>query len=520
MKILSSIKENKLLFLSITLLCLYLTCCASNLYAWVSEFSPSLYISEDYTDNYYQTDLDRDYEFYTTYGIDLSFGLFDKTSQMIVSYNPEFKDYEKHNDNDALEHNASFDGRFNPSQRSALNLNMNYDGHEGNVETESWEHSASLDSSYKLTKYTDTSMSANYSKSYDRQLRTGTWNESKDYSVSGGASHKFGRKDSIGFDYTYSITDYIGDDSDDYEEHTPSMFMAYWFTPKLGFDSNLSYEYTVYDLSEEDSKTWSGDLRLLRALTKHFYLYTKYEHTYTKEEEQEHTVYTPSVGFEWSPTDDSGVTLGIGYMIQEWENNDTNKSIFIDADIFKTFNFAKHGAFTVSAASGYDATSEEAASLGFQIYYEAGFLLSYQFLKECSAELTGAYVRDEFDDPDVDRADDTITLEASLSWSPWEKVKIDLIYTFEDYKSDDESVEEFYENRGTIMFTLYPKGLPRMLSKSTGAKSDIERSSRESKNREIGGSASAVDRSEIEDKIFNNSSRSSNNFIQNSTTER
>jgi len=524
-KILSEMEKTGRVVLSLALFSLLLTFCSANVSAFVTEFVPSLYISEDYTDNYDQTESDQIEEFYTTYGIDLSFGLLQKSSKLLLSYNPEFKDYDKHNEEDGVEHNASLVGEFQPSEKSLINLSLNYDGHAGSSDSssslsddsvgdgysnssrgESWQHDALLGTSYELSKYTDTLFSAGYTNSYDRQLSTGDWNESKNYTLSGGINHQFGKNDSVGFDYRYSMSDYVGPDSDDYEEHTPSLFMAYSFNPQLGFDSNLSYEYTVYDISKESSKTWSGDFRFIRIMTKHLDLYTKYEHTYTQEEEGDHTVYTPSAGFDWSVTEDSGVSLGIGYMIQKWENSDSSSNIFFDADIFKTFNFSKRGAFTVSAASGYDATSNEAASLGFQIYYQAGFLLSYQLLKDFSTQLTGSYTRDQFDDPDVNRVDDTGQLGAGLTWAPWKRVNIDLGYTFEDFSSDDDAMEDFQENRGTVMVTLYPTGPARFISTFKRGVSDFERgnSSREpeSSNRTPD---YAGDRTDIENKIFNNS---------------
>ncbi|MBF0467965.1 MAG: outer membrane beta-barrel protein [Desulfamplus sp.] len=462
-------------------------------------------MSEDYTDNYDQTEFNKTEEFITTYGTNLSFGLFQKTAQFVLSYNPEFKDYDKRNEYDALEHNASLVGEFLPSKRSSIDFNLNYDGHGDNNESESWEHSASLAGSYELSKYTGTIFSADYTNSYDRQLRTNDWNESKSYTLSGGIKNQFGQKDFIGFDYSYSMTDYVGPDSDDYDEHNPSIFLAYWFNPQFGFDSNLSYEYTVYDLSDDTSKTWSGDFRLIRNITKHFDIYTKYEHTYTIDEQGDHTIYNPSVGFDWSVTEDSGVSLGLGYMIQKWENSEDSEGLFVDADVFKAFKFSKQGTFTVSAASGYDATSNDAASLGFQIYYQAGFLLSYQFLRDLSAQLTGSYTRDQFDDPDVNRVDDTIEFGAGLAWAPWKWMNIDLGYTFEDFSSDDDLIENYQENRGTIMVTLYPAGTPRMISAFKRGQSDFERGKGGRENKD-GDTIfpSAADRADIENKIFNN----------------
>jgi len=100
--------------------------------------------------------------------------------------------------------------------------------------------------------------------------------------------------------------------------------------------------------------------------------------------------------------------------------------------------------------------------------------------------------------------DDTVDFGAGLSWAPSKMMNIDLMYNFEDFSSDDITVENFQENRGTIMVTLYPTAPPRMLSRSTGI-----RSSRGSKESNSGGGtdvtqpATALDRTEVDSKIFN-----------------
>lgn len=473
-----------------------LTAFVGNASALVTEFVPRLYIAEDYTDNYDKTETDKIEEFYTTYGIDLSLGFIQKTTKVTLSYNPEFKDYHKNNSEDSWEHNASLVGEFRPSRKSSVNIGLNYDGHGDNNDgnnndedaegdndgdnngSESWEHGASLDVSYEFSKYSDAMFAADYSNSYVRQLRDGEWKESEDYTFSSGATHRFGKNDSVEFDYTYSMTEYEDPDDDDNDEHKPSLFMAYWLTPQTGLDSNLSYEYTVYDTSEDESETWSGDIRLIRKLTKRFQVYGKYEHTYTEKEPGDstvgrrrnagnHTVYHPSVGFDWAVSEDSGVSLGVGYMFQEWENQGNSNregSVFFDADVFKTYNFSRRGAFTLSASSGYDATGDEAASLGFNIYYQTGFLLSYQLRRNLSSQLKGSYKRDEFDDPEVDRVDNTLEFGAGLSWAPWKWMSVDMSYSFEDFSTDDEKRENYQENRGTIMFSVYPIRPPRMTS--------------------------------------------------------
>ncbi len=437
-----------------TLVCIMVAFWTVQAFAMKVEFTPSLSISEDYTDNHFQTDIDRQEEFFTTYGIGLSIGFLERTGQAVLSYNPEFKDYKNNYEADEWEHNVSFNGNLNPSKRIAVDFDFNYDGHGDDNQGDSWEHGAYVGTAIQLAKHTDLSLIGDYTKSYDRQVRTGVWKESENTSISTRIDHQFGAMNSLGLGYIYSFDNYSDQDSDEYESHEPLAFLSFWFTPQWGFDSNISFESRTYE-TDDDEKIYTGDIRLIKKITRHFDTYVKYKHTRTNSDSGDEIVYNPSVGFDWSITEDSNLSLGIGYLFQEWET-ETDGGLFLDLDAFKTFDFSRRGRLTLSASSGYDASSDDAASLGFNVYYQAGFLYSYELTKRFSTDLDVSYIRDEYDEPDVNRVDSTTNLGLSLSWLPLRWMNIRLSYGFEDYTSDSDTIEDYTENTGTIMVTLYP----------------------------------------------------------------
>lgn len=453
----SILKESRELptsFIVCILTCVMAFFCAVQAFAMKVEFTPSLSISEDYTDNHFQTDKDKKEEFYTTYGVGLSLGFLERTGQAVLSYNPEFKDYKNNYESDGWENNGSFNGNLNPSKRVAIDFNFNYDGHGDDNQGDSWQHGAYVGTAIQLAKHTDLNLFGDYTKSYDRQVRTGVWKKSENTSISTRITHQFGAMNSLDLGYIYSIDNYSDLDSDEYESHEPSAFISFWFTPQWGFDSNISFESRTYE-TDDDEKIYTGDIRLIKKITRHFDTYVKYKHTRTNRDSGDESVYNPSVGFDWSITEDSGLSLGLGYMIQEWEDT-TDEGLFFDLDAFKTIDFSRRGTLTLSASSGYDASSDDAASLGFNVYYKAGVLYSYELTKRLSADLDGSYIRDEYDEPDVNRVDNTTNLGLSLSWVPLRWMNVSLSYDFEDYTSDSDSVENYTENKGTIMVTLYP----------------------------------------------------------------
>lgn len=424
------------------------------------KFIPVVYISEGYTDNYEVTQTDRQEEWYTSYGIGLFLVMQEKNGRVVLNYTPEFIDYDVHDEQDTWQHNASFFGDWQHSRKFRTDFRFNYDGHGDNNEKETWEHGAYLGSEYDFTKYTNFFISGQFFNTFDRQTRTGDWQESEELTATSGLKNEFAKDSVIEIEYTFSTVDYEKDNIDDYKEHSPSVNLSYALGSRYGIDLNLLYEERKYDVSDDDSQTYTGEFRLIRKFSPRFQIYGKYEHSYTKEESGDNTVYYPSMGFDWDVSEDSGVSMGVGYMIRKWENEDDQEGLFVDADVFKTFDITRRCALTLSGSSGYDATSDDAASLGFQIYYQAGFLLSYQALRTLSTLLKASYVRDEYDEPDVDRTDDTVNAAAGMLWGPFSWMQVSLLYEYEDYKTDAPERESYYENRGTVTVILYPRKPP------------------------------------------------------------
>ena len=421
---------------------------AAPAFAMRTEFTPFVHVSEDYSDNYNQTSTNQEEEFYTTYGAGFTFTMKDKITVLDLTYDPEFEVHKNFTEEDTWQHNASLVGDIALSRRAGIYFDLSRDGNgDGeNKKNESWQHTASLGGHYELSKYTGITFSQDYDKTFDRVQRTGEWKEQETSTTSAGMTHQFGRDNSFGFNYSYEFNNYADPDEDEFKQHTPSAFLSFWFTPLVGFDSNFSYEALTHEVSDNDSDTYNGDLRLIKKLTRHFQVYLKYEHTYTQEDLRDHTVYNPSLGFDWEITEDSGLSLGVGYLFHEWENQDDDSSIFFDVDAYKYWDFSEKGSLALTAASGYDASDEDAASLGFHLYYQAGYFLNYQLTKRLSTSFNGSYIIDQYDEPDVDRVDKTLDLGTSLTWTILKSLSVNASYSFVDLATDDEPSTASREN--------------------------------------------------------------------------
>jgi hypothetical protein len=395
-----------------------------------TQFVPTVSITEEYTDNYNQTQNNKDDEFSTIYSAGFSFGVIDKNWDVFLNYNPAYTDYDTHDEDD------------------------------------NWSHYAFLQGQYQAAEHTSFTLSQSFVRNVE---------EHDYFTTIAGVIHEFGQRDNIGMNYSYSFDKYDDENADENKTHNPSAFLSYWFTPQYGLDLGGGYEKTDFDLSDEDdSETWSGNIKFLKAMNRHLDIYAAYEQTETQQDSGDQSTYYPSIGFDWQPTEDSQISIGAGVLFQEWdnENDDSKEAFFLNLDMYKDYNFSRRGVFSITGSSGYDPNSSDAASLGFHIYYQAGCLLSYKLTKRLTAEFDAAYAIDQYDDPEVDRQDNTFDFGAGLVWSPLKWLSLNLSYGFTDFDTDDNTRDDYQENVGSLTITMTPSQPVRF--GSSNPRADLE----------------------------------------------
>lgn len=419
---------------------------------------PTLTISEEYSDNYFKSATHKQEEFITSYELGFSMGFSDLTKKVYLSYSPVYKDYKNLNDRDKLEHKVSVDGEFMPTKYTNLEAHLYYDGSSDNYQGDAWRNDASIKGTTQVKKNTQLTYGYDYSNRFDEQLRTGIYKEHALHTGKAGLSHKYGKKNILKVTFLYEFDDYKELDPDEYTNYEPAGYFSYWFTPKTGIDSNFSFRNKDFIDGFNDIKTYSGDIRYIYNISKNLDAYLKYRHSYSETQFYDHHILHPSVGVDWDITDDSGVTLGLGALFNQWSNdNDDSTDPFIDLDAYKTFDFNRRASLTVTGSSGYSDSGEEAASLGYNIYYQAGYQLNYQLLKQLSSNLFGFYRSVEFYETLDARRDEMLTLGAGLSWGPLKWLKLNLNYSFTDYSTNSFQRDDYTENRVFFSVNLIPE---------------------------------------------------------------
>ena len=381
-------------------------------------FIPSFSVIEEYTDNYFQTDNNTEGEFSTEYMLGLDFEYIETKGEVSLNYNLSYIDYHEYDDND------------------------------------SWLHDLELIGLLHLTRHTELTLTESFSRSMDISQRIGTWEEHDSNNIIVALVNQFAQRNSAGVDCSYSFDKYEDPNLDEYKTFRPSAFLNYWFNVRYGFELSAFYEQTDFDISNNEQDTWSGSIRFIRQMTNHFQVYVEYEHTVSEDDFEEHNVYNPSVGFDWTISETSSISMGAGVLINRYDNQQDSEDFFVDLNAFKLFNFSRRGTFAISASSGYGEISENAASLGFRIYYQAGFDYNYELTRQINLNISGSYLRDEFDEELIDRNDNTFDLNTGVSWSPLNWMTLGLSYSYTNFKTDAFARDDYVENRGIFTVTL------------------------------------------------------------------
>ena len=422
----------------------------------ITQLTPTLTVTQEYIDNYLKTANGTD-ELISTIDMGFSLGFLEKKHRLYFAYNPMYKFYDERDQNDGLDHVVSLNGDFRPSKLSIFGYGINWTQTAVDRVGESRSSNIFANGRLQVSDTTSLQVAQDYSRRFDQQVDNGSFSESDVNNSSIGITHQFGEKDSIGLNYEFAFTDFKTENSNDFNKSTPSIFLSKYFTPLLGMEAWLAYETIDYELFNNKTDTFSGNGRLIKSYTRHFDVYLNYRHTYSDQTFDTHQTYHPSVGFDWRPTPDTGISLGVGVIFRRYDvRSDSNtENLFFDIDMYKIFNFSKRSTLSITGSSGYGEIDTDAASLGFNIYHQAGFNYTYKLTKRLITDFTGSYRISEYESPDTNRTDMTANIGASLSWTILKWLELNLAYDFYDF-STDSARDDYTVNEITLSLSMIP----------------------------------------------------------------
>ena len=403
----------------------------SNADSYQATFTPRISVSEEYTDNHFLTDDNKEHEYITIASIGFIAEVLGRSNGMSISYDPSYSLHDRYPDNDAWSHRAAFDCWIGISRNTRLEINDTF------LHTE--EPVTEIEDFTKVDTTIRRNRQPYYTNSSEVEL-----------------SHQFGGSDSISMGFVYSFLKNDDPAIEDNERYNPSMNLTYWFVPhNWGLELNGSYTRGEFDVSN-DFDNWVGSLRLIKGFTRYFDMFVQYDHTYMdyiQGTANNYHIYNPSAGFNYSVAEDINLNLNAGYYILDTENvsNDAT-GVSAEGEIEKIF---ERGSIHITGSSGYDESFFGAENLGTEKYYQGGCTAEYAFTREISGDIYGFYRKDKYINISTERKDKTTRAGAGLTLQPLRWMSLRLEYS---YRTVDSSIDtnNYEENRCLITLTLFP----------------------------------------------------------------
>jgi hypothetical protein len=242
-------------------------------------------------------------------------------------------------------------------------------------------------------------------------------------------------------------------DKNDNDVWEPFLGLTYWFNVRWGVELDGTYSNRSYE-NDDDREQYDSTYRLRRRFTRHLDGFVEYRNTVLDFDgnRSDYVVHAPAAGIDYQLDENTSISLGGGYYIQDRDNDSNESGYFTDASILKRWPY-RRGFVTLTGASGYDIDDEGEEDLGLNIYYRTTLAAGYDFTRRLSgnASISGQYN----DYPDENRDDQTINAGTGLNYLATRWMRLGLSYDFTKQFSDD-SNDEYTVNRVLFTVNLFP----------------------------------------------------------------
>jgi hypothetical protein len=408
-------------------------------------FTPSLFLSEEYTDNV-RLDPDNEVEDYiTTAGLVLTGEIFGRTAGLELNYSPSYSKYENNEDYDSWRHEASLYTWKDIKRSTRLELRNTFlHTNDPTDESETIEADDPFQSSAIEVDINRRGRNEYYTNVAEARL-----------------SQEFGSDDSYYLEYEYSILREdtpTGQSVDDNDISTPSAGFTYGFTSRWRIDIDASYASTNYDdEAENDRDEFNGIIRFLHNFNRNYSGFIGYRHTildFDKDTDEDYQIYRPSIGIEIHFQDNAGITIDGGYYVQDFETSEKEEGFNLYSDIYKRWEY-RSSYFGIIGSSGYEIDDDGTEDEGLIIYYEGSITAGYSFTPRLTTNIYCSYRHEDFPNETPDRIDQTLEAGAGLDWQALQWMAIGLEYNYTNVTSDNQ-INEYRENSAMLNIRIFP----------------------------------------------------------------
>lgn len=377
--------------LAAALFCILTT--ASSAFASVEILALRLDVSEEYTDNLFLTDTDKQTEFTTIVSPGFDYSASVKEGGLDVSYTAGYAMYHKSAEDSFLRHRATVSMWSNPEKHTRATFRNFFLWTDKPVQYEGFNLLGYVEFDDQLLPVLDTT------------LRTGLYEYITDTAV-GDLLHQFGDNNSINLRGLVSIRDEINSVYDnDNRRLAPSVDLTYWITPKFGIDLSAVYTRGIF-VRFDNFNDWRGTVTLRRKIARRVEVFAEYDQMMRRYDAAigNYDNYAGSGGIRYETDNDVSLTLGAGYFLQDLEAGEDVDGFFFNGSVDKTWTTPRGTARAIGSA-GLDRNEFGSENLGLMRFYALGTTASYRLTEHFSAAFNATARVSEYLNSPINRTD-------------------------------------------------------------------------------------------------------------------
>jgi hypothetical protein len=417
--------KTRLLTITLFLLCLSVPVDSPAQYR--VELTPSISLQEEYNDNLFLDNTDRQSDYITTVSPGVGLKFSSEQTNLGFRYSPTFVYYAKTDLDTEVRHSAALDFTQDLSDRLQFQVIDTFLRSEQPIEPiESFVGETSV-----------------------RRDRQPYWRNRGETAL----HYSFGPEDKVSMGYRQEDLRNRADDVDDGRIRTPFLRLTYWFDLRNGME--LDYAYTKASFWREDASVAGDDYtghasggRYIRRFSPHTSGSLGYTYTTRRFDgvTEDYDVHNGSVGLDHRFSPDLSLSATVGYFVHQREGSEDTDGPSYNLSLVKRFD---RGRFTLGGSGGWREEYLEAEARGFVRYWGIDSSVEYQISERLKGYVNGSYVLSKDDEENRDWK--TWRAGGGLSWPLLRWLSVSLDYT-RTQRIDDLEEDEFTENR--VMLTL------------------------------------------------------------------
>lgn len=385
------------------------------------EVIPSITLSEQYDDNIYLDNDNKETEYLTMLTPGINLNVTSETNIFELRYLPTFVWYYNETYEDIVRHSAGLNFGYDITERTRFGIMGNYSSSDDPIEN--FEGVVGV----RQTR---------------NKYHRGTLNTN--------ISYQFGPENLFTLGYNFGVLENEDNSLDDRQFNNPYANLTYWFNLKNGLEIDYNYTYVEYDsddeiIAPENYYINSAGARYLRRFQPQTTGSIRYAYTQSFYDDvtERYKIHDVSLGLSHAFSDTFSTDLNVGYSLRDNDGSNDDTISTFDVSFFKTFN---RGDFSLGGGSNWRDDFWEADSRGLVRYWSAFVNFNYQLREQLNFYAGANYNIDE-DDFDALRQITRSNVGLRQIFLRWFNVSLEYAYITRD---DEDDTTDYDVNRVTL----------------------------------------------------------------------